>query len=297
MANRHSARALRRALSIISGACLLMPAGATATTFTYTGTEQHYTVPSGVTVLHVVAAGASGGTGVDPFGAFNSTGGLGATVQANIRVTPGETLYVEVGGSGGNGTDGTPGGGLPGFNGGGASGQLGNDGAGGGGASDVRLISTATGSGSLNSRLIVAGGGGGGGGGTGGFYGGAAGADGTGVTPSGVSGLGRLFGGGDAGTLSHGGAGGRDICGFTRGPAGSFGAGGDGAGGNGGGGGGGYYGGGGGSICGGGGGGSSYVSPEARDGSIGPDTTGTPQITLVPRRERHCRAKPLACRR
>ena len=76
---------------------------------------------------------------------------LAATVV--VAVTPGETLYVEVGGTGG-----FPAGG---FNGGGAGAtRNGISVYGGGGASDVRLVSNDE-PGSLGSRVIVAGGGGG----------------------------------------------------------------------------------------------------------------------------------------
>jgi hypothetical protein len=67
----------------------------------------------------------------------------------NLPVTPGQTLYVEVGGDGGF---------EGGFNGGGTS----VFGDGGGGASDIRT-DPSTDPGSLASRLLVAGGGGGGG--------------------------------------------------------------------------------------------------------------------------------------
>src|SRR5262249_17762787 len=99
--------------------------------------EQMFTVPAGVTSVHVVAKGASGG----------NAGGKGAVVSGDVAVAEGDTLYVEVGG----GSD---------FNGGGAP-PL--EGAGvGGGASDVRTI-TRTAPGTLGSRLLVAAGGGGGG--------------------------------------------------------------------------------------------------------------------------------------
>ena len=121
-------------------------------TFSYTGREQTYTVPAGVSSLQVQAVGANGG--VPPGG----TGGMvigELSVGAGLAITPGEALYVAVGGtaSGSNG----------GFNGGGN----GIDGgSGGGGATDVRTCSPtstscANGVSSLLTRLIVAGGGGG----------------------------------------------------------------------------------------------------------------------------------------
>ena len=67
---------------------------ATTVSFSYTGSEQTYVVPSGVSSLHVVAVGAPGGSGYWNAGA----GGHGAIVSGDLAVTPGETLYVEVGG-------------------------------------------------------------------------------------------------------------------------------------------------------------------------------------------------------
>ncbi len=130
-----------------------------AQTFTYTGSEQAYTVPAGVALVGIDAIGASGGAG--PIGA----GGVGETLTAYLPVTPGEVLYTEVGQDGSTGGSAT-------FGGGGAPGAQsdGLQGAGsGGGASDVRLCSASAascegGGTSLASRIVVAGGGGGGGG-------------------------------------------------------------------------------------------------------------------------------------
>ena len=61
-----------------------VPAFAATTTFSYTGGEQTYTVPSGVTGVSVVAYGAQGG----------GTGGLGGRTSASITVTPGQVLRV-----------------------------------------------------------------------------------------------------------------------------------------------------------------------------------------------------------
>src|SRR4051794_22158087 len=107
----------------------LLPATAHAqtTNFSFTGAEQSYTVPSGVTSLYITATGARGGGPTTGYG----TGGRGAVAAGAISVTPGQTLYVQVGGIGGQ-----PQGG---FNGGGAAGlRNGLSGWGGGGASDVR---------------------------------------------------------------------------------------------------------------------------------------------------------------
>jgi hypothetical protein len=213
-------------------------------TFDFTGAAQFFTVPSGITSLHVDVQGArgSGRTALKPWG---------GRVQAILPVSPGELLTIVVGGSGFNG----------GFNGGGKAGA---NGVGtGGGASDIRRGAT---------RVIVAGGSGGSGfeallgfgpvGGTGGGL------------VAGAGGGGTCGGNGGGGTQSAGGPGGVGNSGGASGFAGVLGSGGNGAdapadqnGGNGGGGG--YYGGGGGGACGGassggaGGGGSSFTDPSA----------------------------------
>lgn len=216
-------------------------AAETTQTFSYTGAEQTFTVPAGVSSVHVTAIGGSGGKA-------GAQGGQAAEVEGDLGVKPGQTLYVEVGGDGGVGFTVSPGG----FNGGG-------EGAGGGGgASDVRTNPREEGL-SPDSRLIVAGGGGGAGsfGEAGAGAGGPAGEAGESITSN---------EGGGPGTGSAGGAGGPGGCvNGTSGELAIGGVGGDCPGGYvGGGGGGGYYGGGGGgggSVNGGagGGGGSSLV--------------------------------------
>jgi hypothetical protein len=256
-----------------AGAAVGSAARADTVTFTAPGEQPPFTVPAGVSSLHVVAIGGRGGTGA-------GMGGFGATVTADLAVTPGQVLYIEVAGNGGDvdtsantpGTGGVNGGGA------GAAGGAGA-GAGGGGESDIRGLPRATDS-SLASRLITAAGGGGGGGGAGGSGGGAAGADGAGT------------GGGKAGTAATGGA-----AGGGSATAGTFGAGGNGGnatGGTsaGGGGGGGVYGGGGGNG-GAGGGGGGMTSPGFGGGggstgfgtgvtgaSSGLDTNGVASVTL-----------------
>ena len=231
-------------------------------------------MPPGVTAVDVVATGASGGTPTNPPGA---SGGVGAVVSGTLSVKPNEVLYVEVGGVGGDH--------LGGFNGGGDGGTS-IDGIpmfGGGGASDVRLNSTSA-SGSLASRLIVAGGGGGSGYGTGGGDAGAPGSSGGCCGPT--------FPGG-AGTQSSGGAGGCGPSQIGCGTDGSLGVGGEGGGSGfgyaaprGGGGGGGLYGGGGGAGSpegnGGGGGGSSLVPAANGSQTLAPlDTPASVVVTAV----------------
>lgn len=141
-------------------------------TFGPTGVEGTFVVPAGVTSVHVVATGAPGAVGL-----LGGAAGRGARVTGNVAVTPGQTLYVNVGGTA---STGRPQQCEPnvacvgGFNGGGSS-----DGAsgGGGGGSDVRALPGQD-DGSLSSRLVVAGGGGGSGYGFGGGCVGGAGGDG-----------------------------------------------------------------------------------------------------------------------
>lgn len=284
-------------------------------TFGYTGSEQYFKVPRGVTQLTVTASGASG-----PYGAVNSsctlTGGLGGLVRATIPVTPGETLAVFVGGEGTIGASCSGyGNGSGGFNGGadGGPASYSNNGDGGGGASDVREGGSA-----LSDRILVGGGGGGAGalaalgsGGTGGAGGGrrgGAGGIGCAGSPYGCGPAGR---GGGGGTQTRAGRGGKVSSSYYGSPyagypgdRGSLGAGGQGgmggqslrgygrAGGAGGGGGGGYFGGGGGGGggggedgCpgGGGGGGSSYIEPGAINAKakMGGAAPGNGQIVIA----------------
>lgn len=224
---------------------------ASATTFTYTGAEQTYPVPSGVCQVAVDAYGAQGG-----YGGGGGGGGYGGRAQATIAATVGQTLSIYVGGIGGAGGVG----GAAGYNGGnhggsGASVYFSNHGGGGGGASDVRQ-----GGNGLDNRVVVAGGGGGG------AYSGSSG--GLGGDFSGFGGGGGGFGGG-RGTGGGGGSGG------SGGNGSSGGFGGTGSYGGGGGGGGGYYGGGGG------GGGGSNLVPSGGTSSIGV-WSGNGQVILKP---------------
>ena len=200
-------------------------------------------------------------------------------MAATIPVTPGETLYANVGQNGQVGVN------APATFGGGGSANVSGyaPGASGGGASNIRTVS-----GDLSSRLLVAGGGGGCGygydgtanGGAAGLPGGNA-QDGTGADSYGDPGTG--------GTQTGGGTGGwSSIGGSGLGLDGSLGLGGRGGGyyyppsEGGGAGGGGYYGGGGGGSFAAGGGGSSYAESTATGVTGSLDTTATPQITITP---------------
>src|ERR1700728_611552 len=82
-----------------------------STRLEYTGGEQTYAVPSGVTLLQVEAEGAGGG-------GFDTTR-FGMKLDGYLPVEPGETLYGEVGQAGAFAYGGSGG---AGFGGGGAAG-------------------------------------------------------------------------------------------------------------------------------------------------------------------------------
>jgi hypothetical protein len=204
-------------------ACLTPIGNTCAFTYAYTGAVQTFVVPPGVSRLTLDLYGAQGGSS----GA--QSGGMGGrTTATNVLVTPGQTLYLYVGGQAG-------------WNGGGIAAPAS---ANGGDATDVRVSGT-----SLSHRIVVAGGGGG------------AAADASGGAGGGSEGLngadssmrpGEAVGGG-GGTQFQGGTGapGWDYYSLPPGGDGKLGLGGNGAVsssgfGGGAGGGGGYYGGGGG---------------------------------------------------
>jgi hypothetical protein len=106
--------------------------------YNFTGAQQTFLVPSGV---HSIVAELKGAQGAN---VLTSLGGKGGYLRFRMPVTPGEIIYVYVGGQGNT------------FNGGGFS----RSGRGGGGATDVRRGGNA-----VANRVGVAGGGGGCGGG------------------------------------------------------------------------------------------------------------------------------------
>lgn len=137
--------------------------GSSSTTFYYSGDYQLWQVPSGVTSIGVDLRGAAGGKGGIYTGSGGEgNGGDGGRVQVTaLTVTPGEDLYIFVGGEGANGTISTSQAG--GFNGGGATcSSSGCDaegtGGAGGGATTIQTSSA-----SWTGVLVGAGGGGGGG--------------------------------------------------------------------------------------------------------------------------------------
>ena len=247
---RHVGDSLHRlAWLAIALACLaIYPASASAETvpFGHTGAEQQFTVPAGVSTIHVVARGGTGGVGhFNPF-PFSSA----AQASGTITVTPGQKLFIAVGGEGGDATG--PPGGAGGWNGGAAGGSSGaagcHGGGGGGGATDIRTV-TRSSPGSLESRLIVAAGGGGSGGNSGdnlftggpgggpGLAGGAGsgGAGGYGGQPA-ATGTDQGEAGGSSAVFVCGGGGGGGAGGFRGGGGAANGSGGDSSGGGGGGG-------------------------------------------------------------
>ena len=220
---------------------------------------QTFTVPAGVTSISVDVYGASSSVSSGNYAGYCGGGyqAKGGRVQTSLSVTPGQTLYIYVGGmsvycySSGNGC-------LPnnnqagGWNGGGNGSGTGEAG---GGATDIRVGGT-----SMVDRVIVAGGAGGASSscGQGGGHGGGLTA-GNGTYDNGW--YGRDNGYGFGGSQSSGGNGGYNVHSNVSAGDGSLGQGGNGVQ-SGGGGGGGYYGGGAGAYNNStGGGGSSYTHP------------------------------------
>ena len=128
--------------------------------FSYTGSEQTFTIPAGVTQVQLEVWGAQGGDATTTY-----PGGRGGYATGIYNVTPGQTLYVNVGGMGEDYTTPHSGFYVGGYNGGG-NGRASSTSSyrtGGGGATHV---ATVTGdlrdlSNNRSSVLIVAGGGGG----------------------------------------------------------------------------------------------------------------------------------------
>jgi hypothetical protein len=111
--------------------------GSGSQTFAFTSNTQTFTVPTGVTVLHVLAKGAKGSQGW-----YGSPPTNGEVVEADMSVASGQTLTIVVGGAGSTG--------IGGYNGGGSSVNY-TDHDAGDGASDIRIGGTA-----LANRLAVA---------------------------------------------------------------------------------------------------------------------------------------------
>ena len=70
-------------------------------TFSYTGAQQTFTVPSGVTSITIEMWGAQGGSvGYYSNSSYCSTGGKGCCSTGNLSVTSGSSVYVYIGGQG-----------------------------------------------------------------------------------------------------------------------------------------------------------------------------------------------------
>ena len=126
------------------------------TNFTYTGSEQSYTVPS-TGEYKIELWGAAGGDGGNAQNMnIGSHAGRGGYTSGIIHLTKSKKLYIYVGEKGKYGSSST----KQTFNGGGAAGSA--SGGSGGGATDVRLVNgTWSDFESLKTRIMVAGGGGG----------------------------------------------------------------------------------------------------------------------------------------
>ncbi len=114
--------------------------------YNYKGAIQQFIVPNRVTSIQVNAIGAKGGTG-----ARGQVGGAGANITTTLNVTPGQILYIVVGGFPGQSATAKYG-----FGGNGGSGT--NYGGAGGGLSGVFTASSPANA----NALVIAGGGGGG---------------------------------------------------------------------------------------------------------------------------------------
>jgi hypothetical protein len=139
----------------------------TSMTFDQLGSTLHFTVPAGVTTVHINAVGGSGGNGKDVCpspGAPTAcrkggTGGHGGSVDMDVPVSPGEELQMVIGGAGTAASAGSGGaaGGLA-----GRDGSMYRNDAGSGNGGGATYVSRADGS-----MLAVGAGGGGGGGASG----------------------------------------------------------------------------------------------------------------------------------
>jgi Concanavalin A-like lectin/glucanases superfamily/Glycine rich protein len=135
-----------QAQKVFPSLALRKPVGINTQIFSYTGFLQPFIVPNRVTSIQVNAIGAKGGTG-----ARGQVGGAGANITTTLNVTPGQVLYIVVGGFPGQSATAKYG-----YGGNGGSGT--NYGGAGGGLSGVFTSSSPA----VANALIVAGGGGGG---------------------------------------------------------------------------------------------------------------------------------------
>ena len=128
----------------------------TAWTFDYTGDIQNFSAPcDGYYKLEVW--GAQGGS--DKSGSDTYSGGRGGYSYGNVTLADNQTIYIGVGGKGGDCN--YTGGGAGGYNGGGSNSGMNNDGGGGGGATHIGKAEALLKDTPQADVYIVAGGGGG----------------------------------------------------------------------------------------------------------------------------------------
>ena len=155
---RATATAAGSLAATIVSLLLAAAAHANTTSYAYSPGYQSFTVPTGVTSLHVEVDGGSGADGQGSYG--GGPGAQGAKVVGDLNVTPGQALTLWVGGAGQSG--GGSGNGNPSHNdfqggsGGSGNGTLFGAGNGGGGGAASYIAEGAP--------VVLAGGGGGGGG-------------------------------------------------------------------------------------------------------------------------------------
>ena len=212
-----------------------------STTYSYTGSNQTFTVPTGLTQITVDINGAGGGQQGN-----SGSAGHGGRTQGTRTVSAGQSYIIIVGGKGKTSSSGSA------FGGGGSYTSGNGNGGGGGGLSGIFLTSYTHGN-----AVAIAGGGGGA------AYGGATGGHGGGTTGN-NAGTGGATGGSQSGGGAGSGGGGTGSA-LQGGSAGGNG--------NGGAGGGGYYGGGGGAE------GSSDTSGAGGSGYIGGLNSGATTTT------------------
>jgi trimeric autotransporter adhesin len=73
------------------------PVGTSTQDFAFTGAQASYVVPTGATQIALQAFGAQGNAGA---GTQGGAGALGGAATGTLATTPGQTLYVFVGGQG-----------------------------------------------------------------------------------------------------------------------------------------------------------------------------------------------------
>ena len=244
--------------------------GDTTINYSFIGDTQMFVVPSYLDSVRIQVWGAEGGRGCYSSSLSFYAGGKGGYAEGTLPVTPGDVLYILVGGKGMDATgQSTTGVAYPGgFNGGGSAGTHNYSstyqGGSGGGATDIRVNQN-----DVNNRVIVAGGGGGGAYSyVGGYGGGTTGAAGNNTGAATYYGQGGTQAAGGSGSTSGSNAYGSNAGTNVNGQTGGFGYGGGGGSGTactgGAGGGSGWYGGGGGksgnsTTCYPGGGGSGFI--------------------------------------